>query len=128
MTDHLVISVTRARVRAGDLRKDPAHPSPEQDEEAMTETRWTELMVDERLVEAKWLKWLEPTDRKVVWLRASGERWKTVCRKVGLRRAAAHEHWLYALCVIAWRLNGHHIPRGLSKRRLIDKSIAMATN
>lgn len=52
-----------------------------------------------------WLKWLEPMDRKLVWLRASGERWNTVCWKVGLQRAAGHEHWLYALCVIAWRLN-----------------------
>ena len=25
-----------------------------------------------------------------------------------LARAAAHEHWLYGLCVIAWRLNGRH--------------------
>src|ERR1700730_17181418 len=49
-----------------------------------------------------WLNWLEPTDRKVIWLRASGERWKTVCWKVGLRRAASHEHWRYDLCAIAW--------------------------
>jgi hypothetical protein len=71
-----------------------------------------------------WLKWLEPTDRKVLWLRASGERWKAVCRKVGLKRAAAHEHWLYALCVIVLQLNGHHLPKGLSKRRLIERTIA----
>lgn len=69
-----------------------------------------------------WLKWLEPIDRKVVWLRASGERWKTVCWKVGLQRAAAHEHWLYALCVIAWRLNGRTGRPSGSKRRLIEQS------
>ena len=68
----------------------------------------------------------KPVDRKVMWLRASGERWKTVCWKVGLQRAAAHEHWLYALCVIAWRLNGHHLPKGISKRRFIEKSISSA--
>jgi flavin-binding protein dodecin len=68
-----------------------------------------------------WLKWLEPIDRKVVWLRASGERWKTVCWKVGLRRAAAHEHWLYALCVIAWRLNGWRNPVKDSRRQVISK-------
>ena len=72
----------------------------------------------------EWLNWLEPTDRKVLWLRASGERWKAVCLKVGLKRAAAHEHWLYALCVIVWQLNGHHLPKGLSKRRLIERTIA----
>lgn len=69
-----------------------------------------------------WLNWLEPIDRKVVWLRASGERWKTVCWKVGLQRAAAHQHWLYALCVIAWRLNGRTGLPGTSKRRLIEQS------
>ena len=74
-----------------------------------------------------WLNWLEPTDRKVIWLRASGERWKTVCWKVGLQRAAAHEHWRYGLCAIAWRLNGHHLPKGHSKRRLIERTIAAAT-
>ncbi len=36
----------------------------------------------------------------------TGTRWKEICWEVGLARAAAHEHWLYALCVIAWRLNG----------------------
>lgn len=71
-----------------------------------------------------WLKWLEPVDRKIVWLRASGERWKTVCWKVGLQRAAAHEHWLYALCVIAWQLDGQHMPAGLSKRRVIERVLA----
>jgi len=75
----------------------------------------------------EWLKWLQPTDARIVWLRASGERWKTVCWKVGLARAAAHEHWLYALCVVTWKLNGHHLPKGLSKRRFIERTIAAAT-
>jgi hypothetical protein len=53
-----------------------------------------------------WMPWLEPADAKIVWLRASGTRWKEICWTVGLARAAAHEHWLYGLCLIAWRLNG----------------------
>lgn len=53
-----------------------------------------------------WMPWLDPVDAKIAWLRASGTRWKEICWEVGLARAAAHEHWLYALCVIAWRLNG----------------------
>jgi|FEC22Drversion2_1045045.scaffolds.fasta_scaffold00317_43 hypothetical protein len=68
-----------------------------------------------------WLHWLEPTDARIVWLRATGERWKTVCWKVGLQRAAAHEHWLYALCVIVWRLNGKTARPATSKRRLIEQ-------
>jgi hypothetical protein len=71
-----------------------------------------------------WLKWLEPADRKIVWLRASGERWKEVCWKAGLKRAAANEHWVYALCVVASRLNGKKVPTNMSKRRLIETSLA----
>jgi hypothetical protein len=70
----------------------------------------------------RWLLWLESMDAKIVWLRASGERWKTVCWKVGLQRAAAHQHWLYALCVVAGRLNGWGGRPGTSKRRLIEQS------
>src|SRR5204862_4528988 len=53
-----------------------------------------------------WLAWLEPIDAKIVWLRASGERWKVICWEVGLGRTAANQHWLYALCTLAWKLNG----------------------
>ena len=66
-----------------------------------------------------WLAWLEPTDRKIVWLRASGERWKTVCYQVGLARAAANERWLYALCVIAWKLSGREPLRRRSRQHVI---------
>ena len=67
-----------------------------------------------------WLLWLGPLDAKIVWRRASGERWKSICWSVGLARAAAHEHWLYALCVIAWRLNGRRVPGKRSRRNVID--------
>ena len=36
-------------------------------------------------------------------------------------RAAAHEHWLYALCVIAWRLNGRERVKHMGRRRLIAR-------
>ncbi len=72
----------------------------------------------------EWLNWLQPADRKIVWLRADGQRWKQVCWKAGLQRAAAHEHWVYALCVIAARLNGNRVPSNVSKRRFIETSLA----
>ncbi len=68
-----------------------------------------------------WWAWLEPIDSKIAWLRASGMRWKSICWSVGLARAAAHEHWIYALCVIAWRLNGNQPQRHVSKRNLIAR-------
>jgi hypothetical protein len=70
--------------------------------------------MDEALV---WLGWLEPDDARVVWMRASGKRWKNICWKVGLQRSAAHQHWLYALALIAWRLNGGRAPRVASHAR-----------
>src|SRR6266404_1130699 len=66
-----------------------------------------------------WIAWLEPIDSKIVWMRASGERWKSICWTIGLARAAAHEHWLYALCVIAGRLNGRVRLNHFARRRLI---------
>lgn len=67
-----------------------------------------------------WTVGLDPTDGKIVWLRAHGERWKTICWTVGLHRSAAHEHWLYALCVIACRLNRRTYPANRSRRYVID--------
>ena len=73
-----------------------------------------------RMEEAlSWLAWLDPIDSKIVWLRASGERWKTICWKVGLGRTAANQHWLYALCVLAWRLNGRQ-PQRRSRQHIIE--------
>ena len=69
-----------------------------------------------------WAAWLEPVDAKVAWLRASGRRWKEICWEVGLARAAAHEHWLYALCVIAWRLNGRGGLTRLGRRAAIART------
>lgn len=67
-----------------------------------------------------WPKLLDPLDARILWLRAGGERWKTICWKVGLQRAAAHQHWLYGLCVLAWKLNGRHLPARRSKRYVIE--------
>jgi len=77
--------------------------------------------MDEAMV---WLAWLDLVEAKIVWLRASGERWKTVCWKVGLARTAAHQHWMYALCVISWRLNGRRLPHNVSRRRVIEETQA----
>ena len=67
----------------------------------------------------EWPKLLEPRIARIIWLRAAGERWKTICWTVGLQRAAAHETWLYGLCLIALRLNRCRFNRNLSKRRVI---------
>lgn len=67
-----------------------------------------------------WTVGLDPIDGKIVWMRAHGERWKAICWSVGMQRSAAHEHWLYALCVIAFRLNGRRVPGKRSRRYIIE--------
>ena len=69
-----------------------------------------------------WTVGLDPIDGKIVGLRAHGERWKAICWAVGMQRSAAHEHWLYALCVIAFRLNGRRLNRNHSKRHVIAQA------
>ena len=75
-----------------------------------------------------WAVWLEPIDSKIVWMRARGTRWTEICSAVGLARAAAHEHWLYALCLIASRLNGKDRPKHVGKRRLIARVLGKAVS
>lgn len=78
-----------------------------------------------RMEEASgWLHWLDPLDAKIVWLRASGERWKGVCWKVGLTRSAAHRHWQFALSVIALRLSGRRVPTKRSLEFVIARAHA----
>ena len=67
-----------------------------------------------------WLRCLERADAKIVWLRATGQRWKEICWKVGLARTAANQRWLYALCVISFRLNGRRPPARRSRQHVIE--------
>lgn len=71
-----------------------------------------------------WTAGLDPIDGKIVWLRASGMPWKAICWTIGLQRSAAHQHWIYALCVIAFRLNGRRFNRNRSKRWLVERARA----
>ena len=66
-----------------------------------------------------WTAGLDPIDGKIVWMKAYGERWKSICWAVGLQRSAAHQHWLYGLSVISLRLNQRRFNGKLSKQRVI---------
>ncbi len=73
-----------------------------------------------RMEEAlNWTVGLKPVDGRILWMRAHGERWKQVCCTVSLSRSAAHEHWLFGLCVIAFRLNGQRLNPKLGRRSVI---------
>ena len=51
-----------------------------------------------------WLKWLEPEERRLVWLRAERVRWKLICGRFGVGRTKAWEMYRRALACIAARL------------------------
>lgn len=50
-----------------------------------------------------WLKWLEPDERRLVWLRAEKVRWKLICSRLGVGRTKAWEMYCKALARIAAR-------------------------
>ncbi len=61
----------------------------------------------DRMDEAlRWLRWLEPDEVRLVWLRAEGVRWKLICARFGVGRTTAWQRWCTALTKIAERLNG----------------------
>jgi hypothetical protein len=52
-----------------------------------------------------WLMWLDPEERRLVWLRADGMPWKGITRRLGIGRTTAWQRWTIALLKIATRLN-----------------------
>jgi hypothetical protein len=52
-----------------------------------------------------WLFWLEPEERRIVWLRAEGLPWKRVTHRLGIGRTTAWQRWTVALLKITTRLN-----------------------
>ena len=69
-----------------------------------------------------WLRWLEPADARLVWLRANRTQWKPICWELGISRATANRRWENGLSVITWRLNGKRVPT----KRSMDHVIAGA--
>jgi Domain of unknown function (DUF6362) len=77
---------------AGDgARTRPAAPAPE---------------AIDRMDEALgWLCWLDPEERRLVWLRADGMPWKWITHRFGIGRTTAWQRWTIALLKITTRLN-----------------------
>ncbi|MTH62149.1 DUF6362 family protein [Paracoccus litorisediminis] len=48
-----------------------------------------------------WLSLIsDPLDRRIVWMRAEGHRWRAVCHRVGLVRQTAHRRAIAAVLTI----------------------------
>ena len=52
-----------------------------------------------------WLAWLEPEERRLVWLRAEGLPWKRITHRLAIGRTTAWQRWTTALLKISIRLN-----------------------
>lgn len=61
----------------------------------------------ERMDEAiAWLMLIgNADDRRIVWMRAEGHRWRAICRRAGVARSTAWRRWSAALLTISKHLN-----------------------
>ena len=69
-----------------------------------------------------WLRWLDPDDARLLWLRANRTPWKPICWELGISRATANRRWQYGIAVIVWRLNGNQVPRKRSMGFVISRT------
>lgn len=74
----------------------------------------------------EWMKWLEPEDSRLVWMRAERHPWKAICWRFGLSRATVNRKFEYALSLITWRLNGRRAPAKRSQQFVIDRARSMS--
>ena len=59
----------------------------------------------ERMLETmRWVQWLDPESRHIVWMRADRYGWTEVCRRIGCDRSTAWRRWKRALMVVAVQL------------------------
>ena len=59
----------------------------------------------ERMLETmRWVQWLDPESRHIVWMRADRYGWKEVCRRIGCDRSTAWRRWKRALMVVTVQL------------------------
>jgi hypothetical protein len=73
----------------------------------------------DRMDEAlSWLTWLEPEERRLVWLRTEGLPWKRITHRLALGRTTAWQRWTAALLKISVRLNAFDEQRRLNNKLL----------
>jgi len=52
-----------------------------------------------------WFRWLTPEENRLIWMRASKTRWKSICVRFGCGRTTMWEKWVCALSKIAYMLS-----------------------
>jgi len=61
--------------------------------------------IEEMLETTRWMQWLDPEARHLVWMRADRWDWKEICRRFGCNRSTAWRRWQKALQVVVAHLN-----------------------
>jgi Domain of unknown function (DUF6362) len=74
--------------------------------------------IDRMDVAIGWLCWLEPEERRLVWLRAEGLPWKRITHRLGIGRTTAWQRWTTALVKISVRLNAADEQRRLNTKAM----------
>jgi Domain of unknown function (DUF6362) len=74
--------------------------------------------IDRMDVAIGWLCWLEPEERRLVWLRAEGLPWKRITHRLGIGRTTAWQRWTTALLKISVRLNAEDEQRRLNTKAM----------
>ena len=71
-----------------------------------------------------WMPMLDGELGRLVWMWASGYPRKAICNRFGIGRSTAHRRWLYALALIALRLNDRpeRVAR-LSQRQVLAQAL-----
>jgi hypothetical protein len=95
-------------VGAADTSPIPATPAPEAIDR-----------MDEAL---RWLCWLEPEERRLLWLRAEGLPWKRITHRLGIGRTTAWQRWTMALLKISVRLNAVDEQRRLNNKAMNSRA------
>jgi hypothetical protein len=74
--------------------------------------------IDRMDVAIGWLCWLEPEERRLVWLRAEGVPWKRITHRLGIGRTTAWQRWTTALLKISVWLNAADEQRRLNNKAM----------
>ncbi len=65
-----------------------------------------------------WLRWREPDEARLAWLRAEDVRWKIIAGRYSMDCSTAWRRWTCALIKVASRLNGASATRTLQQNGL----------
>ena len=61
--------------------------------------------IDQMLEVMRWVQWLDPESRHIVWMRADRCEWQQICRKVGCDRTTAWRKWKRGLMTLSAHLS-----------------------